>query len=335
MRLILFAKKKMFFLLLLAAMSFSLKAQKVSNIRAEQRGQDIVILYSLETTSPCEVVLTLSQDNGSTWSAPLKNVSGDVGNNITSGEKQIIWEVLEEQDQLVGKEIRFKVMAIGKSFVEPEMILVKSGNFQMGSNRNQNEMPIHKVSLNSFYISKFEVNQALWEEIMGSNPSKFNTCMQCPVEMVSWMDVQNFLMEIYYRTGKKYRLPTEAEWEYAAQGGERGGNYIYSGSNNIQDVAWFYYNSNSTTHRSGGKAANVMRVFDLTGNVWEWCSDWYGEYPNAQLKDPKGPVSGTQRVVRGGGWDNEDFESTITTRYRYEIDTKSDNLGFRLVLPIE
>ena len=154
-----------------------ISAQKVSNIRAEQRGQSIVVLYSLETTSPCEVSLILSQDNGATWGRALKNVTGDVGKNILSGEKQVTWEVLEEQEYLIGDKLKFKVIASGRKSFEPEMVFVEGGTFQMGSTSgNEDEKPVHSVTLNSFNLGKYEVTQAQWKAVKGKNPSRSSKC---------------------------------------------------------------------------------------------------------------------------------------------------------------
>ena len=189
--------KKAILQIFLALLCLSAQAQKVTNLRAEQRGQDIVVFYSLETSSPCEVSLLLSQDNGTTWGSPLKNVSGDVGKNISAGEKQIIWKVLEEREQLVGDKIKFKVIANGKKSFEPELVFVEGGMFQMGSNSGEsNEQSVHTVTLSSFNIGKYEVTQAQWKVVMGSNPSKFSGCDNCPVENVSWNDVQDFICKL-------------------------------------------------------------------------------------------------------------------------------------------
>jgi formylglycine-generating enzyme required for sulfatase activity len=311
-------------------------AQKVSNIRAEQLGQEIVVFYSLETTSPCEVSLLLSQDNGNTWSAPLKNVSGDLGKNISSGEKRINWKVLEERAQLVGDNMKFKVIAGGqdqteKSF-EPAMIFVEGGTFQMGSNSGEeDEKPEHSVTLSSFNIGKYEVTQAQWNSVMGNNPSHFSGCDDCPVETVSWNDVQDFIRKLNAQTGRNYRLPTEAEWEYAAKGGKKSKGFTYSGSNDLNSVAWNSDNSGDKTHVVGSKQANELGVYDMTGNVWEWCFDWYGTYSTYREIDPTGASSGENRVLRGGCWFSNASFCRISNRIRDDEDGRYYNCGFRLV----
>ena len=326
--------KKIFLQIIIPLLCLSAQAQKVSNIRAEQRGQDIVVFYSLETTSPCEVSLLLSQDNGVTWSGPLKNVSGDVGKNISAGEKTIIWKVLEEREQLVGDKLKFKVIANAKNSIEPEVVFVEGGTFLMGSNSGDfDERPVRSVTLSAFNIGKYEVTQAQWKVVMGNNPSHFSGCDDCPVETVSWNDVQDFIRKLNEQTGKNYRLPTEAEWEYAAKGGKSSRGYAYSGSNDINSAAWNTENSGSKTHTVGSKQANELGVYDLTGNVWEWCSDLHGTYSNYSETNPLGASSGQNRVLRGGSWSDFARFCRYSNRIMYNPGNGDLIYGFRLVLP--
>ena len=326
--------KGLFLHIIFSLLCLSTQAQKVSSIRAEQRGQDIFVLYSLETSSPCEVSLLLSQDNGVTWGSPLKNVSGDIGKNISAGEKQISWKVLEEREQLVGDKIKFKVVASGKKSFEPEMIFVEGGTFQMGSSSGESdEKPIHSVTLSAFNIGKYEVTQAQWKAVMGNNPSNFTGCDDCPVENVSWNDVQQYISKLNSQTGKNYRLPTEAEWEFSARGGKSSKGYTYSGSNDLNSVAWNSDNSGSKTHAVGGKQANELGVYDMTGNVWEWCSDWYGTYNSYSETNPTGASSGQDRVLRGGSWYGDASGCRAAIRDWINPDYGGSSDGFRLVLP--
>ena len=332
--------KKLIFLTVFVVLNFSIKAQKVSNIRAEQRGQDVVVLYTLETKAACDVNLYLSQDNGATWSDPLKNVSGDVGKNITAGEKQIIWKVLEEREQLVGDKIKFKVIANGKKSFEPEMVFVEGGTFEMGSNHGQSdERPIHSVTLISFSIGKYEITQAQWKAVMGNNPSYFSGCDNCPVESVSWEEVQDFITKLNAQSGMNYRLPTEAEWEYAAKGGKQSKGYTYSGSNALGSVAWCADNSGSKPHVAGGMQPNELGIYDISGNVWEWCSDWYGDYNynyNSYGEiNPAGSSSGLYRVLRGGSWGSNPDYCRTGNRYRNFPGSRNYDYGFRLVLTVK
>jgi len=212
-----------------------------------------------------------------------------------------------------------------------QMKYISSGTFQMGSNEYDDEK-IHSVTVSSFYMSKYEVTQKQWRDIMGTNPSGFKNCDNCPVEQVSWDDTQAFIKKLNAKTGKNYRLPTEAEWEYAARGGQ---SYKYAGSDNIDNVAWYAYNSGSKTHPVGQKSANGYDLYDMTGNVWEWCNDWYGSdyYSSSPSSNPKGASSGAIRVLRGSSWSHYSKYCRTAYRFNYAPSNRYDYLGFRLVLP--
>ncbi|MCR9098995.1 MAG: SUMF1/EgtB/PvdO family nonheme iron enzyme [bacterium] len=222
--------------------------------------------------------------------------------------------------------------------LERSMVRVSGGSFTMGctseqSNCDDDEKPAHRVELSSYRIGKYEVTQAQWEAVMGSNPSKFSGCSSCPVEQVSWNDVQEFIRKLNRMTGGSYRLPTEAEWEYAARGGSRSRGYKYSGSNNLGSVGWWYDdNSGNKTHPVGKKSPNELGLYDMSGNVWEWCSDWYDSdyYSSSSGRNPKGPGRGTYRVIRGGGWINDARSCRASRRISFSPDYRYINLGFRL-----
>jgi formylglycine-generating enzyme required for sulfatase activity len=212
------------------------------------------------------------------------------------------------------------------------MVLVQGGTFQMGSTTgHSDEKPVHSVTLSSFYISKYEVTQALWQEVMGSNPSYFKGS-NFPVEHVSWNDVQTFITKLNQQTGLNFRLPTEAEWEYAARGGASTSSATYAGSDNIDEVAWYGSNSGNTTHPVGQKKANKLGLYDLSGNVYEWCADWYGAYSSAAQTNPTGSAtaSGYGRVIRGGGWDEYDSSCRVAFRRFDSPDNTLFSEGFRL-----
>ena len=217
------------------------------------------------------------------------------------------------------------------------MVYVSGGTFTMGATSEQgseaydNEKTTHSVTLSSYYICKYEVTQALWQAVMGSNPSYFEGD-NLPVENVSWNDCQTFINRLNSYTGSNFRLPTEAEWEFAARGGNYSRHYKYSGSNDIDDVAWYTDNSGYRNHPVGTKQANELGLYDMSGNVWEWCSDWYGSYSSYSQTDPTGPNSGSSRVYRGGSLPL--YAKRCRSSYRsYDTpDFLCGHLGLRLVL---
>ena len=218
-----------------------------------------------------------------------------------------------------------------------EMVYVECGSFDMGATYEQgdgvwdNEKPVHRVTLSDYYIGKCEVTQELWEAVMGSNPS-FSKGAQYPVEQVSWNDCQEFISRLNSLTGRTFRLPTEAEWEYAARGGNKSRHFKYSGSDNIGNVAWYWDNSGYGTHAVGTKSPNELGIYDMSGNVWEWCSDWYGDYSAGAQTNPQGPSSGSARVLRGGSWGSSARSCRVSNRYYLDPDYSDINIGLRLVL---
>ena len=224
-----------------------------------------------------------------------------------------------------------------KDGISIDMVRVEAGTFIMGAtpemeNPNSEEKPTHQVTLtNDYYIGKYEVTQALWQAVMGNNPSYFKGD-NLPVEMVSWDDCQKFISKLNRITGKTFRLPTEAEWEYAARGGKKSRGYQYSGSNNISDMAWYDNNSGSKPHTVGTKQPNELGIYDMSGNVWEWCQDRYGKYSSSSQIDPTGDNSGSGRMRRGGSWSflarfcRSSYRGHNAPNYRDYI------LGLRLVL---
>ena len=241
----------------------------------------------------------------------------------------------------------------GTAYKEPasgiDFVWVEDGCFQMGQTEQEkthiigelgeekykkffkDEMPVHEVCLDGFWIGKFEVTQGQWQKIMGSNPAYFKSGDDFPVEQVSWNEVQKFIDKLNKSGGKSYRLPTEAEWEYAARGKAR--NEVFSGGNDVDALAWYSGNSNKTTHRVGTKKPNHIGLYDMSGNVWEWCNDWYyaGYYGVAPRNNPKGPPTGTDRVGRGGSWGDSPSYMRVSYRDWNGVDKRDQYLGFRLV----
>ena len=200
---------------------------------------------------------------------------------------------------------------------------------EQGSDVQRREEPTHKVTLSDYHIGETEVTQALWEAVMGNNPSWFKGG-NLPVEIVSWYDCQEFIKKLNVLTGRNFRLPTEAEWEYAARGGNKSRGYKYSGSNNIDNVAWNRANSKRIA-KVGTKSPNELGIYDMSGNVSEWCQDWAGSYSSEAQTNPKGPNGGNRRVNRGGSiYDYTECRSSY--RESWYPDRGSNGLGFRLVL---
>lgn len=220
------------------------------------------------------------------------------------------------------------------------MIYVEPGTFQMGSDTGFDwEKPVHSVTISKgYYIGETEVTQALWKAVTGNSPTTSGSAWSTtyglgdnyPAYYISYEDVQSFITKLNSLTGAQFRMPTEAEWEFAARGGNKSKGYEYSGSNTVGDVAWYTSNSGIKTHAVKTKAANELGIYDMSGNVWEWCSDWYGSYSSSSVTDPIGPASGSIRIERGGGWDSSAtycrsaYRNGSTPSYRY------DYLGVRL-----
>lgn len=217
---------------------------------------------------------------------------------------------------------------------EPVMVYVGGGSFEMGSNDDKNwgAKPVHQVTLTDYYIGKYEVTQAQWKAVMGGNPSWFKDCDNCPVDRVSWDSVQVYLRKLNKLTNKTYRLPTEAEWEYAARGGKESRGYVYSGSTNAESVGWIDSNSDNKTHEVGSKQPNELGLYDMSGNVWEWCNDWYDDYSSNGSSNPTGPSIGTARILRGGGWAHSALLSQVANRSVNTPEHWNYLYGFRVVL---
>ncbi len=226
-----------------------------------------------------------------------------------------------------------------------KMIAVEGGTFRMGATAEQgtsdpysDEYPTHQVTLSSYSIGETEVTQALWVAVMGSNPSWFTRWFKRkkqqdhPVHNVTWGDCQNFIHRLNSLTGKRFRLPTEAEWEFAARGGNKSKGYKYSGSNTLDDVAWYNDNNISKTHPVATKAPNELGLYDMSGNVWECCHDWSGGYNGGAQTNPTGPTSGSNRVYRGGSWFSNARRCRVSSRSNFSPSSSYSFLGFRLAL---
>jgi formylglycine-generating enzyme required for sulfatase activity len=338
------------FLLSIALLNAN-EAPIVSGMSAAQRSDGsymVDVYYSVQDADSAHITIGLmvSSDGGNTWNISCDLLSGDIGVNISPGiNKHIIWNLGSEHPNIEAN-YHFKVTA-DDGYVPPVpggFVLVPGGTFTMGRTTgtgDSEELPTHSVTLNSFYMGKYEVTQGEYQAIMGSNPAhNYGVGTSYPVYYVSWYSVIKYcnlrsmnegLTPVYTISGTTnpanwgavptsnnstwdaaicnwaangYRLPTEAEWEYAARGGTNTPDYLYSGSNDINAVAWNLSNSSSASHIVGTKAANALGIYDMSGNVWERCWDWYSGsyYSSSPSTNPKGPTSGSARVVRGGSW---------------------------------
>ena len=244
------------------------------------------------------------------------------------------WTIKDYQNQTITVK--------GVSFV---MVTVKGGTFTMGATAEQtgaasSEKPAHQVTLSSYYIGQTEVTQALWKAVMGYSPTSNGSSWSSyyglgdnyPAYYICYDDVLSFISKLNSLTGRTFRMPTEAEWEYAARGGNKSKSYLYSGGNTLDNVGWYKSNTNSETHPVAQKAANELGIYDMSGNVWEWCSDWYGSYSSSSQTNPTGPSTGSNRVLRGGGWDITATYCRVTNRGSNTPSYRGDGNGVRLVL---
>ena len=233
------------------------------------------------------------------------------------------------------------------------MVKVEGGTFMMGApesdtNAYSNERPQHSVTLGDYYIAETEVTQALWQAVMGGNPSYFRGA-NLPVDQVSWFDCDTFITRLNLLTGESFRLPTEAEWEYAARGGNKSLGYRYSGGNNMDEVGWYYRNSGDShlsgeanidtilnngcrTHPIKSKSPNELGLYDMSGNVSEWCYDWFGYYNTTTLTDPHGPTVGSYRILRGGSWINPARSCRVSYRDYDDPVSRKSFISLRLAL---
>ncbi len=349
-------------------------APEIFNTSVQQRrdGSKLVdIYYDLFDANDdiCEIELTLSEDGGDTFDITPSPalISGDVGENIAPGSnKHIIWDAGAESRDFDGDQFMARFTADdGVSYIPTNFVLVEGGTFNNS---------FSEVTISSFYIDKYELTQTEYYAVMGSNPASgtgFGEGNDYPAYYISWFDAVEYCNrrsileglnpcysygnfgsnpDIWPRgwkstssnhsnvscswTANGYRMPTEMEWMFAARGGNLSNNYSYSGSNTLEDVAWYLDNSGSGTHPVGMKLPNELGIYDMTGNIWEWVWDIYDVYPYEPQIDPTGPASGTHRLFRGGGWRTQPPWCTVFTRYYYSATDNDNDLGIRLCLPM-
>ena len=293
-------------------------------------------MVKLKASAPSDLQIRLSKEAV----AAVSNANDVMQDNVSESSTSSLQSATTSSDFSSTSSVSFGSNEISipvKNGITIDMVKVEAGTFMMGAtsemqNPYDDEKPVHQVTLtNDYYMGKYEVTQALWKAVMGSNPSEFKGD-NLPVEQVSWNDCQEFISKLNGLTGKKFRLPAEAEWEYAARGGKKSRGYQYSGSSNVSDVAWYDGNSGSKTHPVGTKQANELGIYDMSGNVYEWCQDWCGSYVNSSQTNPTGTVSGWYRVRRGGCWDNYARDCRSSYRSSSALDYRDNSLGLRLVL---
>ena len=287
------------------------------------------VFSNISTTLKDTFILLAGETDGDQATVEVSNiVTASGGNNDYDSS-------LDEAKPLVTPEGAEEYEANGVKF---SMVKVEDGSFDMGGTSEQgnvedDELPVHSVTLSDYMIGQTLVTQELWFAVMGENPSKFKGA-KLPVECVSWEDCQDFITRLNGLTGKQFRMLTEAEWEYAALGGTVSRGYQYAGSDTLDDVAWYSGNSGGKTHTVGTKLPNELGIYDMSGNVWEWCQDWYDKkyYKNAIPTNPQGPSKGSFRVFRGGGWNGDAGCCRVSIRDSYGPYIRFNYLGLRLAL---
>lgn len=355
--------KKILSIGLFASLFISLSAQTVTNLVAKQVGKTVEITYDIDRGAEVSIE-GLLYDKGSALRMPLSNLEGDMG-RVTPGRKKVIWHLLDgsvkdyeyPEAQIsvrVKREPQEKITFLfnGMSFT---MVLVKEGSFRMGGTPDQgaevdnDEFPTRDVHLSSFYIGQTEVTQGLWKAVMGATqreqwqrvaPSRpfLGEGTYHPMYYISWNECQVLAQKLTTALqsqipGMKFTLPTEAQWEYAARGGHKPGpyQYRYSGSDIVGSVAWYGENSGNTTHPVASKSPNTLGIYDMSGNLFEWVQDWYGNYNSAYTHDPSGPETGQYKVYRGGCWLKNECR-VAKRRGDFRPGSVSCGLGCRLAL---
>ncbi len=319
---------------------FALEYSNVNCVNYTDKSQVDKLMQELEDAYQPEAAETRRQELEAAKEAAIQRVREEferkkqqAADEAARKERERLEKESEERKETV---LTFTVK--GVSF---KMIKVEGGTFTMGATAEQgkdaydNERPAHRVTLtDDYYIGQTEVTQALWTVVMGSNPSEFKGD-NLPVEQVSWYDCQTFIEKLNNLLskelgGKRFAFPTEAQWEFAARGGNKSKGYTYAGSNNLDDVAWYRDNSGGMTHPVAQKHPNELGLYDMSGNVWEWCKDWYVRYSSNAQTNPQGPAIGAWRVLRGVSWNFNAEDCRVSFRDYFNPDPAYQALGLRL-----
>src|ERR1039457_3603715 len=338
-------------------------AAEVKNLNVTLEGDKAVASYDLVAKSDektAEVTVSINV-NGDKKTSDQLHLTGDFGKKVKVGKgKRIVWNATADLPANFDGNINWDVQAMrvaikapvraaikaSGSYTDPatrmEFVGVPGGCFQMGDtfgDGGASEKPGNQVCVSNFFIGKYLVTQSQWQAVMGNNPSLFSECGgNCPVETVSWKNVQEFIRQLNASTGRNYRLPYESEWEYAARSG--GQQEQWAGTSDLDELgayAWFDENSGKMTHPVGTRKPNGLGLYDMTGNVWEWCKEWYEKdyYQNSPEKNPRGPLSGSFRILRGGSWNGSASLVRASRRFSVEHSDWGSAVGLRLVLPAD
>jgi|GEM_PF-6183511 len=325
----------------------SIYGQKAEIIEVQASPGIFNIWFESSASMACRIELYHSVIKGESWHGPLQGLKLLSGSRVVTGKaNHIEWPVGRDSFLSERVDIQFHIKLIPLDNFEPELEYVEGGSFLMGcTNAHKlvcdiNELPIQRVSVGSFYMGKYEITRFQWFAIMGEVQAEDIACADCPIEMVSHEEIQVYLGRLHGRTGKQYRLPTEAEWEYAARGGNHGEDFLYSGGDSLDVFGWYEGNA---THRHVGndlnrvqpvglKQPNVLGLYDLSGNVWEWCSDMVGQYKKGLQINPQGYDAGGAYVTRGGGWADLAENCRVSYRGGNDQSNQDDDIGFRVIL---
>ncbi|MCX5809826.1 MAG: formylglycine-generating enzyme family protein [Proteobacteria bacterium] len=306
-------------------------AAEVKNAVSRQEGNRVIWEFEVvsDTQEEADLTLTITID-GKTYESKDLHLEGDFPKTKLGKGRKIYWNVLQDFPRGIHGNLDWELLAGGM-----ELVFVKGGCYDMGDTFGDSvgsEKLVHNVCVSDFYMGKYEVTQGQWKVVMGNNPSHFSSCGDtCPVENVSWKDSQEFIRKLNSRTGKSYRLPTEAEWEYAARSG--GKKEKYAGTSSDSDLGSYAWYKSNSAHPVGQKQPNSLGLYDMSGNVWEWCQDWYDKYyySSSIMDNPQGPSSGSYRVLRGGSWGDNPRGVRASIRSDGDPLGRNNYDGFRVV----
>jgi len=336
--------KRLLLIALVLTCYCSVRGQTVGGVAFALSGDTVRISYSLDEQADICVRVAVA---GGRYTEPLKGFTGDVGKSVAPGRQRLMQGIsIPEIKGVDSSDLSFLVeVDDGALLVYAgsqcfRMLPVEGGRFTMGcthkageKNTYSDELPLHQVTVNNFYLGRHEVTQGLWKEVMGENPSKWEGNDSLPVEQVSWNEAQIFIARLSQMTGYRFRLPTEAEWEYAARGGKRSRGSRYPGTNaSVWSHCWFVLNSDGHTHPVGRLLPNELGFYDMGGNVMEWCADWMAPYTAQPQNCPQGPRKGENRILRGGCINSPSWGCSVFERSWYVPDYGYPYYGFRLAL---